>query len=167
MSPLGRTAVARCVKRLSAGAYTSTDHARKSACAAQNWLAYRWVVRQTDPVFRIPMIIGAFGLGALLTWSVTPNASTRETIVVKYETTDPGEMPAAIHSDSEEDRIGIPPDTATAVGSAPGAGQKRALAQVLRALEQPPSDVAADPELAAHLSEKIHERLLSMQGEEP
>lgn len=100
---------------------------------------------------------------------ISPPPVGHETAVVEHAAAADAESPAALVARIvDEQEVGVPPGTATAVHSSPSAGQRRAVTRALRELEEtPPGDVAADPELAAHLSEKIREHFLSLQGEEP
>lgn len=115
------------------------------------------------PVIRLVPILSAFVLGALVSWwMLSPDPIVRETTVVKHDTTE------SVRTEVVDDpRIGIPPDSVTPSRPAPNAGQRRALSKALRELEQTmPSTAPADPELAAHLTEKIREHL-TIEGDQP
>lgn len=110
-------------------------------------------------------ILSAFVLGALVSWwMLSPDPIVRETTVVKHDTTE------SVRTEvlgAEDTRVGIPPDSVTPSRPAPNAGQRRALSKALRELEQTmPSTAPADPELAAHLTEKIREHL-TIEGDQP
>ncbi len=119
-------------------------------------------------MFRILPIVGAFVLGALVSWCmVSPSAVERK--VVKQVDTTKSEAPEALIARAlAEERTGIPPDTATAVRSVPGAGQKRAVSQALRKLEQHPPDVPVDdidPEASARFADTFTTALAEAEGE--
>lgn len=121
-------------------------------------------------VTRLVPILAAFALGVVVSrWMIAPSSVERETLIVKQ--VDARAVLDTTGAASPEERIvGVPRDTATAVKSAPGAGQRRAVARALAELEKHPADIEpspVDPDRAAIVLGGIREGLLQAQGDQP
>lgn len=116
-------------------------------------------------VSRILPVISAFVLGvAVSRWLMIPATTTLDHTAAPAPHSSSATTPVTM---STIDRVvGVPPDTATPVTSAPNAGQRRALSRALRDLEQTTPSIDPDPELAAHLAEKIREHF-TPEGDQP
>lgn len=95
---------------------------------------------------RLVPILAAFVLGAVVSWWIlqptSPAATEKSSDVATFAPAEPI-GPTALAANGPETTVGLPPDAVTPPRPAPNAGQRRALARALDALEKSPPEIEA------------------------